>query len=163
MARANNRANQKTILPSLSPKDAMALLRRQYDKGKKVLDTAPFQFPDYNGWQNTTQEFLIKAFGSESGNVKEFRSIGQIVSIPYDDPGPDYWQQRNVNRLTSELQILDSAIEQLEALVNLEVPDLEKESLDVLNTIERVCIKFHRVARQLAKRYGDRQNLVIND
>ena len=55
------------------------------------------------------------------------------------------------------------AIEQLEAQVNLESRNLEKESLKALDTIDSVCIKFHRVARQLAKRYKNRQNFEIND
>jgi hypothetical protein len=116
-----------------------------------------------DGWQNTTQEFLIKAFGSDSGNVKNFRSEGHIGSFPLDDPGPDYWQQRYTNCLTGELQILNSAIEQLEAQAQIESPGLEKDSSDALATIENVCIKFHRVARQLKKRHGDRQNLEIKD
>lgn len=163
MVRSNNKVNPKPILPSLSPKDAITLLNKQNDKGKEILERVPFQYPEYNGWQNTTREFLIKAFGSDSGNVKRFISDGRIGSVPYDDPGPDYWRQRYTNCLTGELQILNSAIEQLEAQAQIESPGLEKDSSDALAAIENVCVKFHRVARQLKKRHGDSQNLEIKN
>jgi hypothetical protein len=85
--------------------------------------------------------------------------------MSFAPPGADRnWPEENhFNRLSRQLAIVESAIEQLEAQDGLEKPDLDIDSLDALNTIEKICIKFHRVARQLSKRYGDRQNLEVKD
>lgn len=97
------------IPPTVSPEQGIKLLRRQHEKGVKLLakNRLTFLDEDYNRWEYVTYNYLIKAFGSHSPNVKEVID----VEVYGNDPA---------KVISKQLQIIDSLIEVLEAEVELQ-------------------------------------------
>jgi hypothetical protein len=149
----------KVIPSSISAADGISLLKRQKEKGKELITSRPLDFARYHAWKNTTREFIVNAFGSDSSNVKSMSSIGKYGSFPMN-AGEEWWENHRVESLNNQLVMLDSLIEQLEARILL---SSAREPLNVLSIIETLCCRFHLVVRQLRDRHDNRQPLNVED
>ncbi len=96
------------VQPSLSPARGLELLKRQHEKGEKL--TKAINPDEYEAWTTTTQEYLLKCFGSESNNVHNFpyRGIGVFVA------GMGDAERNRAAELTRQLRLLAACIEQLD-------------------------------------------------
>jgi len=151
------------IPPTLSSRDAHRLLSAQAEKGRGVLANRPIDEGAYDAWENTTREFLIQAFGSDSGNVMSFgRARSRAVFLGGSEE--DY-EGRRADNIDNQLKMLASAIEQLDAQIQLrgELLPEHGDPSDPLPAIERIASRFHIVARQLRDRHADRPTLSVSD
>lgn len=148
--------------PSLPPDKSIILLTRQRDAGVQMLATPPVDENQFRGWKNTTHEFLIQAFGAASQNVFAFGSAGSFMG--FIDATEQYYQGKRAEALQKQLSILDSALEQLEATLELQPPqELAPEPTPPLELVEHILAKFHLVAHQLRSRHAGRPTLEVND
>lgn len=150
---------EKLCPPFVSLSNSISLLKRQQEKGREIIDLRPIDDDHYRSWENTTREFVIKAFGSNSSNVKAITSIGKYASFPING-SKEWWENHRAESLKKQLVMLDSLIEQLEAEI---IFSPKEESFNALSIIETVCYKFHSVAKQLKNRHDNRQTLDIAD
>jgi hypothetical protein len=150
---------EKMIDSLVSTSEGIFLLKRQKERGKQLLELSPIDIAHYRAWENTTREFIVKAFGCSSPNIKSLTSIGKYGSFPIN--GDDqWWNQHTVESLNKQLVMLDSLIDQLETELLLSPKETR---LDVLSIIESLCYKFHVVSIQLQERHENRQTLIVND
>jgi len=110
--------------PSVSPAKGIELLGRQIAMGKKLLAEQYLDADSYGAWQNTAENFLIKAFGENSPNIEDFQGAGRIWSAPLNAPD-QWWNQMRREGLQSKLVRLDSYLEILNAELELEESDIK--------------------------------------
>ena len=83
------------------------------NKGRSLLSARPIDQAKLNAWENTTREFLLKAFGPDSSNVSSVIDIGKYGVFP-TEAGPEWWERHHAKSLSEQLTMLRSTIEQLE-------------------------------------------------
>jgi predicted nucleotide-binding protein len=122
---ANKSARQKTkkeIAAAVTPQTAIELLSRQIEKAEEMLLRQPFLSPDHKAWENTTREYLIKAFGSLSSNIDavlQASSNNLYHLMSYSDHEHDEY---GASKLSNQLKILQSCIDQLETEIEMSQP-----------------------------------------
>lgn len=150
---------EKMIDSLVSTSEGIFRLKRQKEKGNQLLESSPIDIAHYRAWENTTREYIVKAFGVNSPNIKSLTSIGKYGSFPIN--GDTQWRdQHRVESLNKQLVMLDSLIDQLETELFLSPTETTP---DVLSIIENLCYKFHAVSIQLRERHENRDTLVVND
>lgn len=116
---------------------------------------------DFIKWKRDTEIALEKIFGEKSRNVGEFSDINfspSVFSVPIEDK-----QIRNayIRGMQKAEAILSSILDEIRNYgTENESSEIE---VDAISTIERICLRFHTVARQLRARHSNRQTLMIED
>ncbi|WP_374350678.1 hypothetical protein [Chitinimonas sp.] len=139
---------------------AVAILTRQMELIDQLqrLDSGNQAFTK---WQRDTEVAIQRIFGEASRHFIDFTTISYSLSAFFVDT-PDYeFQRAYLHGLERARAILASLIDEI-----LEYDlDYENESAatDVLSLVERICLRFHGVARQLRSRHAKRGTLEIED
>ena len=116
---------------------------------------------DFIKWQRDTEIALEKIFGEKSRNVSEFSGISfspSVFSIPLKDA-----ELRNAynNGMKKSEAILSSMLDEIRDYGIESGPN--EFQIDAISVIERICLRFHSVARQLRSRHSNRDTLNIED
>jgi predicted nucleotide-binding protein len=106
------------IARSVDPATGISLLRRQVEKGRELLDHTPLVTATHTAWQNTTRDFLVKAFGSDSPNINAVLRASSDHGL-YMGMGDAAYEQYLASKLVNQLKIMESCIEQLETEIDL--------------------------------------------
>ncbi len=118
MAGIRKNSPRESTPPSVSPQQGIQLLRRQRERGDNLLGNRPLKKADYDAWLNTTREFLVKAFGSNSINVHSFTGAGQSTSVRLN-PTEEELENGRIKTLSAKLVMISSLVEQLETEIEL--------------------------------------------
>ncbi len=152
------------IGPSISPKDGIRLLRKQHERGSQLRAHGSINKDEYDAWKNSTREYLVQAFGSESENIRQI--IGGALPTYLGASEASLANQR-AERLGRQLVLLSSAIEQLETQIEIQQQEVVQETDNpmeqAVSVVEQICQRFQLIARQLRHRYNDRPTLDVND
>jgi predicted nucleotide-binding protein len=97
---------------------AIELLKRQITKAEELLQRGHIQWSDQSPWNNTTRDYLIKAFGSASPNVNAVLNASSSVS-PIMGMSEAEWDHYRASMLENQIKMLRSCIEQLETEIEL--------------------------------------------
>jgi hypothetical protein len=159
MPHKSPKKEEKSTPPSISPLEGIRLLNLQQQKAEKLLSSRPLDSAYYSAWRNTTREILIKAFGSDSANIKSFTSIGSSGAIVMN-AGEAYYENERAENLSKKLIMLTSMIEQLEIETQLSP---QEAPVNVWHIIETLCCRFYLVARQLRERHDNRPTLEVEN
>lgn len=99
-------------------------------------------------WENRCLNLVEKTFGKDSDYYKSMKKrFGKSVDT-----------QRVYG-----LEILNSAKKDYETLFPTIRIEEQEGGLEPLLFLERLCVRFHLIARQLRERYDERQTLDVND
>ncbi len=93
----------------MPPEQAIALLRRQVERGRVLLDDSAFSSIKHEAWQNGTREYLEQAFGSASTNVASVVTAGCVI---YEEGDDEVGLHRKA--LSRQLLLLEECVQQLE-------------------------------------------------
>lgn len=142
------------------PKDkAIEKLRRQLDAIDEIK-SKPRHSPEYKKWFRDTEVAIEKSFGQNTRHIKDFTSISFSLRM-WSDSTPDFEFEKAFQKgLTLAAHILQSFIDELEEYVEDAPVAAKRNSLLV---IERICNRFHLVARQLRSRHNSRETLNVED
>ena len=122
MAKRNsNKAIEAVQPPQIPPDKGIVLVERQIEAGAKINAGSFIQDDDYRSWENTTENYLVKAFGMNHSNVEQFRELGRVWAVPFD-AGVEFWQKHYRNSLNSQLVRLRAYVEQLKTELELSSP-----------------------------------------
>src|SRR5690242_16759072 len=120
----STRMQRLSISPSLSPKDAIPLIRRQAERLEQTVINLTFNHPDEAAWVSTTTNILNQAFGQPNGemhsNTREF--VYASSGLPAQRarygtlPDPRGIQKRYVLKQQKRLALLKAYVEQLDDL-----------------------------------------------
>lgn len=95
----------------MPPKQAIGILRKLTSDAIALLQGEPFGSPKRDEWTGTAQGALERAFGSRSSILTSFRAA-QSISFTAGSSDEELRQVAN-RKLSSEIAVLNSAIEQL--------------------------------------------------
>lgn len=139
---------------------AIALLEQQRDV-TETLGNADDSRPEFKKWRRDTQIVIERIFGKETRNLKDFDDL-RYGLIAFTSSTPDREFHAAYRRgLASAAAVLNSMIDEIKTF-GFEAEDAGVE-VDALAVIERLCLRFHKVARQLQHRHGGRYTIEIDD
>lgn len=115
--------SQEAGPPTVDPRQGIALIRRQLEKGKQLLNNRPIQSTALDSWELVTRGYLEKAFGEGTKGAKSLDSSGfQIIPINASEA------RMEESRFTS----LRSQLATLEGLLELLTTEDELQNLGVV-------------------------------
>ena len=100
--------------PSVPPGRGIELLRRQQERAGQLLANRPLDSDAYEAWQLTTRAYLVDSFGSDSANIGTVMNAGKlwVTSVGATE---EWYEEAYAHCLATQLKLLDSCTEQLEA------------------------------------------------
>lgn len=142
---------------------AIEILERQKLAIAPLL-TGPRFSPEFKKWQRDTEVAIERVFGADGRNIEDFKKIRYSLSA-YTNHTPDHEFIEAYRRgLRNAEAVLASMIDEIR---DYDFGDEESNEAamppDALNLIERICLRFHSVARQLQHRHAGRATLSIED
>ncbi|MGF6257982.1 hypothetical protein [Ensifer sp. LBL] len=136
---------------------ALELLKKKRDDGTALPDLGD-DGANFMKWRRDTEVAIRKIFGDDSRHVKEFRQIGYgVMAFPSTQTERSRAYHRGLARANSLLSSL------IDEVAQFGTGDDVSEAPDVLTLIERICLRFHTVARQLQSRHSHRETLTVAD
>jgi hypothetical protein len=121
MAKKSRVAPPPITPPTLTPKQALELLRQQVDKGRVLLANRPITSAAGLGWETVTRDVLARAFGSQSPHIDTVMSIGQY-RFAFGGGSEPEWEAGRAEDMQQRLQILGDLIQLLQAEAGLSCP-----------------------------------------
>jgi hypothetical protein len=116
--------------------------------------------PEFQKWKRDTEVAIERIFGKSGRHLADFHRISFSPGVYYSSMPADASVRRCQAGLTEARQILQSMIEEIaEYGLNSPTPN----SSDGFSSLERLCEKFHLVARQLRDRHDNRGTLDVDD
>lgn len=112
MARKSQVPKTSPKEPSLSPDQAIQLLRVQRDKAKQMLENRPITSATMQTWETITRDVLSRSFGTSSPNVSSVMNVGQYA-FAFGNGTEHEWEQQRAKDTTTRLEIIDGLIELL--------------------------------------------------
>jgi predicted nucleotide-binding protein len=106
--------------PNITPQQAIILLEGQKTKGRAIAFESREDKDRYFAWANTTEQYIKRAFGTDSSNVTDFENSGPHVIHR------DFGRQLRylAERRDAQVVALDSYIEQLKTEIELRESDV---------------------------------------
>jgi len=169
----------------LTKDKAIEVLQRRLSRIDDLASQRRFS-PAFEKWKRETEIAIEKVFGHNTRHRTEFEKISHII-VPLDPRigsivwGPeDSSDCEEVSLLTPEAAadkryqlsldearvILQSFIDEVEEFWQQPAPSGVSSPIApvaVLELVERICRRFHLVARQLRARHGGRGTLEVDD
>jgi hypothetical protein len=140
----------------MEKKTAAKLLNGLIDSGQKI---APSDDGKRSRWRLDCRAGLERVFGKESRQVQEYLAVDLSVGmLALDANGQCQLTPAMQRGHRQSLTILESALNEVEQFWEL---DQATVGIDPLRLIERLCERFHVVARQLRHRHVNRPTLVL--
>jgi predicted nucleotide-binding protein len=148
--------------PSVTPEQGINLINRQIEAGVKLGEWLDIPQDQYGAWINTTENYLVKAFGSGSPNITRFHDVGRMFSYPTNAPD-SWWEQYRRETLHSKIVHLRSYIELLKTEMELTHPQNAK----VLTVVSHTALSrkvflvhgHHEGARETCARFLEKLEL----
>ena len=144
---------------TLDKQTAMERLLRQQSR-ISPLKTEKRHSTSFKGWERDTEIAIQNIFGEQTRHLEDFRAVRYSPGI-FTDATPesdfDKIYQKGLDAASAVLGSLIAEIDEYWA----EEPSSQLESTP--QSLERICDRFHVVARQLRNRYDNRPTLEIED
>lgn len=117
--------------------------------------------PEFTKWRRDTEIAIEKIFSVGARNLHDFKNITYIsfASISGDDSDVRHAYAQGLARANAVLESMIDEIKDFGITTGVDAIGAP----DVLNLIERLCLKFHLTARTLRDRHGDRPTIEIDD
>lgn len=155
MSTRKSQSAPPSIPPSVTLEQAIILLKRQIDEGKKLLSRDFLAEIEFDVWESKTKDFLIKSYGTQSHHIDDVIDIGKYGVVLMGE-GEQYGEKRRREHLTSKVKMLESKIEILETDIELQTHKInpsqkqniiDSDSLNVFIVHGHDDSLLHEVAR----------------
>ena len=111
MARSKNPAGTPSRgKPSVTPEFGIELLSGQSSEAEDLLSRQPVDKNDFQSWDNTTRNYVEKAFGENHPNVEDFASMWAFGNYTWSSAE---WSQHYAEGLQAKIKVLDGYMKQL--------------------------------------------------
>ncbi|MDR2332598.1 MAG: hypothetical protein LBE61_03870 [Burkholderiaceae bacterium] len=145
----------------ISKNDSIQKIQKQIEK----ISSSSIQrrgSAEFDRWYRNTEIAIENIFGKNTRHSKDFTAISYHLGFFTSDTPDSSFDAAHRRGLKEAEQILHSMIDEIQEYWS----DSEQElsaSFDAISSIEKICNRFHLVARQLRKRHDDRPTLDVND
>jgi hypothetical protein len=141
----------------MEPNRAIAILERQRDSAAGLVRRSS----EFTKWQRDTEVAVGRIFGDESRHLSDFKAVRYSLQAYTNHTPESAFEQAFQRGIANAQAVLQSLIDEIREYELDE--DVPVGAPDQLNLIERLCLRFHGVARQLQARHADRETLAIDD
>jgi hypothetical protein len=154
----------------ISQDQARRILQERYDRIKKLRPPA-IDHADFKKWYCDTRIAIERIFGQESSHVTEFVSISYGQRLHPDSTTISSFKLSDVELyargLASARTIIQSMIDELDTWGVPRDPVATAHAFmsasDPTLDIRKLCERFHKIAKHLRDRYGERPTLSVED
>ena len=123
--------------PEVDPAKAMGLLESQIGKARTLLKSRPLTSDAHGQWELLTRNYLEKAFGKNSPNVRSVTQVGHYGAFPMG-ASEQWWEAHRAESLTTQ-------VTQLEGLVELLRTELQLREEGSISSAEATRPNGHRI------------------
>ena len=117
--------------------------------------------PCFTKWKRDTEVAIERIFSPDSRNINDFKNI-RYSPIAFSLDEREYvFHEAYVSGLREADAILSSMIDEIREYAIDE--NAGTGTPDLLNLIERICLRFHATSRQLQQRHMQRPTISIDD
>jgi hypothetical protein len=139
---------------------AIELIQKQIDLIESVKRFERFS-QEYTKWKRDTEIIIEKIFGDKTRHLTDFKNISYSFSI-FSNFTPDYeFQEKFVQGMDTAKTILTSMKEEI--IEFAETNEYETIDENPLIKVEKICNRFHLIARQIRERHDNRDTINIED
>jgi hypothetical protein len=146
----------------MKKKDAILKLNRKIHEIKKVKATANFGYT-FTKWQRDTRVALLNVFSGDSNPAKEFDEIDYSLSVASSSTPQSEYDRAYVRGLEKAEALLESCIRQIEEYWPDDDELKTQGGFDSYPLIEKLCLRFHLIAKQLKQRHDNRPTIDVTD
>lgn len=143
----------------LSKEEALAKLQRQLDQIDDLMRKPRFS-SEFEKWHRDTEVAIERIFGQGTRHLADFNGISYSLMVFSPDTPDGDFEEAYRDGLESARSVLRSLIDEVQEYWGL-VASESKE--DALSIVEKLCSRFHLVARQIRARHDDRPTLEVED
>lgn len=151
---------QRFMSERMDPKRAVTILERQRQAIEPLI-AGPRSSPEFQKWSRDTEIAIARIFGDNSRHLEDFKSISYSLGF-WTNTTPDSEFTRAFH---AGLQKADAVLRSMvDEIKDYELgDDAPPQAPDQLTLLERVCLRFHAVCRQLQDRHSGRPTLSVDD
>jgi hypothetical protein len=143
----------------VSKENAVEILKRQIQIARELRDQPRF-CPQFNKWCRDTQIAIERIFSKNTRHTSDFDSISYSLSA-FGSETTDYeFTEAFQNGLDNARVILQSMIDEIE---EYGLDERGWADVNPITIVERLCNRFHLVARQLRSRHQNKPTLEVED
>lgn len=130
------------------------LLRQQIEEIKKIKN-----HHDFKKWRRDSEVIIEKIFGIDKRHSKDFSDAFMVLDMTasYSEV-TDF--QKILSKESDVYPVLHSFVNEVEQFEEEVVPPASKNNIRI---IEKLCGRFHLVARQLRSRHNSRDTISVED
>ncbi len=134
------------------------ILQCRLNEANKLMSVSR-NSPEFDKWKRDTRVAIAKIFHDEK-HISDFTTITYCFSTYIGLHTEADYQNRYIEGLMQAIAILNSFIDEIDAYGIYESTEICIESVSL---VEKLCKRFHHVARQLSFRHAKRNTLIIDD
>lgn len=123
--------------PSVTAEHGISLLSAQIKRAEQLLAAQSVNGNDFGSWDNTTRNFVEKAFGENHPNVQGFEYLWAFGNAGWD---PDEWAEHYAKGLRAKITALNGYIEELNVEIQLREPITPPASRSAATPSKKVFI-----------------------
>jgi predicted nucleotide-binding protein len=123
MARSKPMQRPEPEPPQVSSAQGIKLIDTQIAKAADLLQKRPLTSDEYSAWELITRNFLERAFGRHSPNIRSVIDVGKYGSFPLT-AGPDWWESHRAASLQTQKRKLEGLRELLQTEAQLNGGDI---------------------------------------
>lgn len=143
----------------MDSKRAIELINKQIKQIESLKQKGIYS-NDFKKWKRDTEVIIEKIFGSTTRHLSDLQEIRYSLSISTSGTTQADHHNAYVRGINSVNATLVSIVGEIEEF------GLDNNKLllpDAISTIENIFNKFHKIVRQLKRRYSNRETLEIKD
>lgn len=144
----------------MNKQQSVDILIRQRDATRDLV-SSDLDEPEFTKWRRDTEVAIERIFGSQSRNLEDFKDVNYSLWAFSGATPESEFRAAYHNGLKNAAAVLDSMVREIEEF-GLDDETVE-DAPDTLSLIEKLCLRFHRAARQLQQRHNQRDTLTIED
>jgi hypothetical protein len=159
--------------PLITPKRGIELLSAQIKKAEELLANQTINQNDFRSWDNTTRNYIEKAFGENHPNVRGFEWLRASINTQW---GPAEWADHYAKRLDAKIEALKGYIDELKteivdepqvtsadffAELDADVRRVSEQLFKNGHHAEAVSAAFKELNHQVKQEYRKRKNVEL--
>jgi hypothetical protein len=143
----------------LKKSEAIAKLQQQI-KAIEAIARLPRFSPESKKWHRDTEVAIEHIFGPNTRHLQDFRDVSYQPSMWGPGTPESYFDERFREGLQHARSVLESLVDEVNEYWELDVLD---QLPAPLSRIERLCDRFHLMARSLRVRHDKRSTIEVED
>ncbi len=142
--------------------EAISKLQRQIEGLRTVKATARFG-ANFSKWQRNTRVALLNIFPDGERPAKEFDDISYHLPIISDSTPESAYDSAYLSGLEEAEAFLESCICEITDYWVDEASSNIENGFNPYLYVEKLCLRFHSVARHLSIRHNNRETILLKD